>query len=313
MSDYRPPYTLQPGDQPPPSGQSMRRSRPMFVNLKNRLHLPGVNELLAPCTQHLTPSQYKRMMSAWQTMDRFRVYGFVQYSRVIGLVAMEVTGGRAGRVLSLAVMQNQQGRGLGRRLLVESFCSLDLEEMRVRSLEDILGFYRKLNFRVVDTQVAEDGQRVYTCLLTRQALYRAHSHEHSAGAVLFCQEGGERLYVLVTELSGNTGLPKGHVEPGESEEETALREIYEETGIRATLLPGFGGELVYPQGRGMLKHFTYFLASFGPDQQPVSGPDVIAHVLPYDQALRKLSFSDVRGILRKAEAFLNEGGGQQRP
>ena len=308
MTDFRPPYPPQPGTQQAPTGQSPNRSRLMFVNLKNRLHLPGVNELLAPCTQHLTASQYKRMMGAWQAMDQYQVFGFVQYGRVIGILALEVVDRISGRVLTLAVVQNQQGRGLGRRLVVEAFCTLDLQEMNAKTLEDNLGFYQKLHFETGHPQMVEGGMMVYTCVLTRQALYRAYIHEYSAGAVLYTQGGEERLYVLVTELSGNTGLPKGHVEAGETDEQTALREIYEETGIRASLVPGFGGELVYPQGRGMLKHFTYFLAVFDDGQFPVSGADVIAHILPYDQALRKLSFSDVRSILRQAEAFLNAGG-----
>lgn len=55
----------------------------------------------------------------------------------------------------------------------------------------------------------------------------------------------------------------------------------------------------------MLKHFTYYLAYFDGREEPVSGPDVIAHLLPYDQALRKLSFADVRAVLRNAEEYLN--------
>ena len=304
MTDNNPSLP-QSGNQQMQAGVNPHRSRPMFVNLKNRLHLPGVNEILAPCTQHLTVSQYKRMMTAWQTMDRFHVFGFVQYGHVIGLLAIEEKTQGYGRVLAIAILQNQQGRGLGRRLVVESICSINLQELSATSLDDNIGFYEKMNFSISQPQTSGNGLSVYACVLSREALYSAYSHEFSAGAVLYCQTGQQRFYVLVTELSGNTGLPKGHVEAGESEEQTALREIFEETGITAEIVPGFGGEIVYPQGRGMLKHFTYFLAVFDASQQPVSGIDVIAHILPYDQALRKLSFADVRTILKKAEAFLN--------
>ncbi len=100
---------------------------------------------------------------------------------------------------------------------------------------------------------------------------------------------------------------------GQSNEEAALREIYEETGIRARIMPGFEGELVYPQGRGMLKHFYYFLASFDADQQFIAGDVVDAELLPYDQAMRKLSFMDVRQLLRRAEVFLNSGAFAKEP
>ena len=38
----------------------------------------------------------------------------------------------------------------------------------------------------------------------------------SAGAVLYTEDGGVRQYVLVMEKNGSFGLPKGHVEPGET-------------------------------------------------------------------------------------------------
>lgn len=292
--------------QQPQPGMSAHRSRPMFVNLKSRLHLPGVNELLEPCTQHLTASQYKRMLTAWQSMERYHVFGFVLHGRVIGMLSLEESAPGACRLLTIAVQPNQQGRGLGRRLVVESFCSLNLKELIAKSLDEGLGFYQKLNFKVQAAERNGNGREVHTCLLDRPSLHSSYAHEYSAGAVLFTQKDEQRLYVLVTELSGNTGLPKGHVEEGESEEETALREIHEETGLKARLLPGFGGEIVYPQGRGMLKHFTYFLATYDADDEPQSGTDVTALALPYEQALRKLSFADVRTILRKAETFLND-------
>ncbi len=289
---------------PEMEGTGFRKPRAMFVNLKNRMHLPGVNQLITPCTRHLTASQLKRMLSAWQSMERYHVFGLIQDGRVIGVVSIEEKLPGEGRILLIAVLPQQQRRGLGRRMVLESFCTLDLQKLYAETLSDMAVFYRKLGFMIGSPRISASGSDIYPCTLSRQALYKAYQHEYSAGAVLFCQGDEERLYVLVTELSGNTGLPKGHVEEGETNEQTALREIFEETGIKAGIVPGFSGEIVYPQGKGMLKHFAYYLASFRPEQEIRSGPDVVAHILPYEQALRKLSFADVRSILREAELFL---------
>jgi len=86
--------------------------------------------------------------------------------------------------------------------------------------------------------------------------------EHSAGGVLFTIRHGRRLYMIVTELDGHTGLPKGHMEPGETERMTALREIREETGIRAALYPDIRFQETYQLPHGGDKQVAYFLATF---------------------------------------------------
>lgn len=53
--------------------------------------------------------------------------------------------------------------------------------------------------------------------------------EISCGAVVFTKINGEIKYLLIQNLEGIYGFPKGHVEKEEKEKETALREIYEET------------------------------------------------------------------------------------
>ena len=54
--------------------------------------------------------------------------------------------------------------------------------------------------------------------------------EKSCGAVVYAETGRGRLYLVEKMLHGHFGLPKGHVEPGENERQTAEREILEETG-----------------------------------------------------------------------------------
>ena len=60
-----------------------------------------------------------------------------------------------------------------------------------------------------------------------------------------CQ--GTRQYLIVfEEFSQCWSLPKGHMEPGETEEQTALRELQEETGLSATLDPSRCALVEYP-------------------------------------------------------------------
>ncbi len=131
--------------------------------------------------------------------------------------------------------------------------------------------------------------------------------EYSCGAVLFSEEGGVRRYVIVTEAAGHCSLVKGHMEEGESERETALREIGEEVGLRGVeFLPGFEERVSFPLARGAIKHIVFFLARCdGQELHPREGEILAARLLPYAEAHRALqSFPAVCGVLDKAEAFL---------
>lgn len=129
--------------------------------------------------------------------------------------------------------------------------------------------------------------------------------ERSAGGVLFTRKGSSRLYVVVTEHDGHTGLPKGHIEPGETAQETALREIREEVGVTAELLSDVPLEETYALPHGGEKHVVYYLARF--DGPLNIDPTQVRHaqLLPLREALVALTFEGARRILREADAQLS--------
>ena len=65
-------------------------------------------------------------------------------------------------------------------------------------------------------------------------------------------------YLLLMQTNGYWSFPKGHMEAFESEEETALRELQEETGLRAVLHPGFREMVSYPMAGGRKKQVVVF-------------------------------------------------------
>ena len=128
----------------------------------------------------------------------------------------------------------------------------------------------------------------------------------SAGAVLYTVIDGERHYVLVREKNGSYGMPKGHVETGETLAETAIREIREETGVSAALhsqAPFTVDE--YPIAGGDTKRVSWFVAHYA-DQTPVADRTQVLGVLvlPIDAALKTLTYNSTREILRKADKAL---------
>ncbi len=131
--------------------------------------------------------------------------------------------------------------------------------------------------------------------------------EKSCGAVVFTRENGQIKYLLIRNLAGTYGFPKGHVEGSETETETALREVYEEVGLRVKLFDGFRTEETYylPGRRSTLKQVVYFLGEYA-DQQFCCQEAELSDALlaDYDTAMGLFRFDNTRRILAEARDFL---------
>lgn len=131
--------------------------------------------------------------------------------------------------------------------------------------------------------------------------------EKSCGAVVFTRVNGQVKYLLVANLEGIYGFPKGHVEPGETEMETALREVREETGLSVRLIDGFRvtDEHAIPQKANTMKQVVYFLGEYEGQEiayqkEELSG----AYLVSYEEAMGMFQFESSRRVLKEADAYL---------
>ena len=82
----------------------------------------------------------------------------------------------------------------------------------------------------------------------------------SCGVLPYRISNGKREYLLVFEkFSQCWSLPKGHMEAGETEAETALRELFEETGLHAELDLGKSATIEYPISPIARKQVVFYL------------------------------------------------------
>ena len=81
----------------------------------------------------------------------------------------------------------------------------------------------------------------------------------SCGIVPFRIVNGRREFLILLQSNHCWSFPKGHMDAGESERETALRELYEETGLTAALVPDARVELSYDVRPLVKKEVVLFL------------------------------------------------------
>ncbi len=133
------------------------------------------------------------------------------------------------------------------------------------------------------------------------------NYEKSCGAVVYTREGGALRYVIIRSLGGVCGFPKGHMEGAETEEETALREILEETGLHVRLIGDFRttDEFILRERPGFSKRVVYFLAEYeGQALHPQPTELAGAQLMTFEEALSVFQFESYRRILTEAHEWL---------
>ena len=129
----------------------------------------------------------------------------------------------------------------------------------------------------------------------------------SCGFVAYKQVNGENYYLIIKSLNGDVGFPKGHMEPGESEEQTAIRELKEETGISVNLITGFRKQIEYELKfvPDTIKQSVYFLGECVSDKIICQEAEVAeASFVSYYEAIEILTFEETKNILKDAEKVI---------
>jgi 8-oxo-dGTP pyrophosphatase MutT (NUDIX family) len=140
---------------------------------------------------------------------------------------------------------------------------------------------------------------------------RESRQEESAGGIVFRLERGKPRYLLIRDSYRNWGFPKGHLEPGEEPAAAAVREVTEETGLRALLLRGlidtidwnfrFRGDAIHK-----VCHF-FLMESRRTRTSPQRAEGITAcRWMSFDEAQRRISYRNAREVLRRAHAMVGE-------
>ena len=135
-------------------------------------------------------------------------------------------------------------------------------------------------------------------------------YEKSCGALVLRRDEGGKMYILMIrhKAGGHRSFPKGHMERGETEYMTAVREVYEETAVQIRLAAGFRETVHYHPMPGVSKEVVYFLSET--TQTNIKAREgEIAEVewVPLDDAEAALTYENDKTVLRAAIAKINSG------
>ncbi len=133
--------------------------------------------------------------------------------------------------------------------------------------------------------------------------------ERSAGGVVLRRIDGDVHALVIRDPYKNWGLPKGHLEAGETSEDAALREVSEETGLADLEL---GAELTsidwYFRAGGTLVHkfcAFYLMISLEGEPVPEAGEGISECLwVPLEAADSKITYENAREVVRAARAIV---------
>ncbi|HHY53185.1 MAG TPA: NUDIX domain-containing protein [Clostridiales bacterium] len=134
--------------------------------------------------------------------------------------------------------------------------------------------------------------------------------EKSCGALVYRKKGDTvQMLILRHKMGGHWSFPKGHVEAGETEVETALREVREETGLTIQLMPGFREQVCYSPRPGISKEVVYFLG-YAEDSRTVRQEEEISEIrwVNLRSMAGYLTYDNDRLLIKNARRYLKEKG-----
>lgn len=153
---------------------------------------------------------------------------------------------------------------------------------------------------------AEVAERIFSETDAKKHRIEPLYHK-SCGAIVYRRgERGLEFLVLNEQHSEKWGFPKGHMERGESEYETARREIFEEAGFCPEFDQGFREEIRYRISAAGEKSVIYFLSEYdGPVK--VRQNEIADYAwITTDSARQYLHRSNLIRVIEKAREAVTE-------
>ena len=130
--------------------------------------------------------------------------------------------------------------------------------------------------------------------------------EKTCGAAVYTEQDGITKFLLIKNAdSGHIGFPKGHIELNETETETCIREVLEETGLKVHPDEEFRTEYEYATSEGTHKKCVYFMAHYNYIPVAIQQSEITqSWLVPFEEAMELLNYPQDREVLRAVQQRL---------
>ena len=119
--------------------------------------------------------------------------------------------------------------------------------------------------------------------------------EKSCGCIII----NDGKVLLIKSTRGHWDFPKGHIEKNETEKETALREVKEETNLDVAITSEKKYINHYITDTEVDKTVVYFIAKkIGGEEKPQEGETIEVKWFEFKEALKTLTFDNTKEILK---------------
>ena len=157
----------------------------------------------------------------------------------------------------------------------------------------------------------ENEKEVIINYLSEKYNLGTFKREKSCGAVVYNSE--RQTFLIIKMLNGNWGFPKGHTENQETDIQTAIREVTEETGIKIEILDGFKKSIKYIPFPEVLKEVIFFIGITKEEKVTIDKNEIEDYMwCSYEEALKMITYKPQRDIMESSLQFIKNYYGDDK-
>lgn len=179
---------------------------------------------------------------------------------------------------------------------------VDLINLKFES-KDIGKLKSEIYELILDEKIQNLKKEIISYLMNKYRGKYNLKDEKSCGAVIY-NEKNEK-YLIVKMYNGNWGFPKGHVEKYETEIETAIREVKEETNIDINIRRGFRETISYVPNENTLKEVVFFVGIADSEKLEIDTEEIEDFKwCTYEEAFKLITYKVQRDVLEKVREYI---------